>query len=527
MALTQFKDPLFQDLRQTLLKYKNSTTSQQQQMLSAAIDSVNKIGPDIKDKEHAIEAYKTLAYAGQLINYATTLRNMRNSGFFDILVDFKMPDMLKEDKFKELNEYFEFHDKAPMMKIKCNIEAVPPRIWVLFREAQKAQLAKANKAHLFNLDDLDLNKPMPEEQLYPLPILMLGKYDNEAVDRISSTSNGLYDFVSRFGVFLLPGGGMIEINVEKTLENKLLKMLDEHLEEQHGNLWVKATEHYNQVEQYKFVTTLRHCTTDNEKLKPEWRDALELALRIPGEGGTSNSNIVAELVIVIDELLVKNKAARDTNAISDEAYKSNKRDLNVLRSTVQVDALKHTNLYKRAADYIKNNSTVARIEQFCDNRGCGGKNTSNSYIMFGQDLLEFFKKEFDGEDAETADDIRGADLVRMTMLEALSKFRQIKFSHILIALVHQVEALAQNVVQFDNVWKNDQLAAAVDAVRKSASEEIANVEATKAPADKVTERAMQALVSGQGLLANKRDFNDMEAETGLDKKQTGTTNTIK
>ena len=443
MPLPQSGGLLYNDLREKLISFQRATVQDRQVMLRSSIDALNTLDARIENKEQAINAYRQLTYTATLINYANALWRIDNQEFFDILIDFKMPEIFENPAFHALKNYFEFHPKAPQMRLLQPHTIIPPAIWQLFRDAQKAQLQAKGKAGRFKLDELDISN-LPPDQLYPLPIQMFGRYQNEAVDRAWATANGEYTFANRHGAFLLPGGGMIEVDLKNTLENTLLKMLDEHLEEQHGNLWYKAASYYDAIERTTFLETFQSII-NKPKLNPEIHHALTTALSDSEEHAT-NAKIIANIVQKIDALITQ--------------YPTEKKDLNVLRASIQVEPFKLTDLYKEAAAYIKENAVTVKIEQFGDTRACGGRQISNAYLMFGNDLLAWFGNKFNNIKAETADDIRGSELVSMTLLEALERFASIKFSHILIVLAHQVESLETNHVQFDNVWNHDQFTAA-------------------------------------------------------------------
>ena len=503
MPLPKTGEPMYTDLRAELIRFKNANAQEQQRILTTTIASISELGLSIKGRAEAIDAYHRLAYAATIINYANALRRIQTGEFFDILIDFKMVALFKDARFVALNEYFEFHPQAPQMKLKRPIAEIPSKIWHLFRDAQHEKLKLDGRAHLFNLEELDIDAPAPADQLYPLPIQMCGKYLNEAVDRVWGSAKGEYAFAANFGVFLLPGGGMIEIDVEKSLDKILLKMLDEHVEEQHANLWYKAADNFDEIGQGQFLAALRHCTLENKKVKPEYNEEIALALDVPGTGA-SNADIMGNVVIVIDEL-IKSVSDRITPLISpvDKAkLEGEKRELNVLRATVQLDAFKLTKMYSHFANYIREHSTAVKIEQLGDTRACGGKQTSNSYLMFGDDLLEVFKREFKGEEAEAGDDIRGSKIARMSLLKALEQFSKVKFSHLLIVLAHQVECLERNIMRFEDVWSNDEFNAARDTLRTGAMDAIkAIIEAMKGEAQAMPAAARAALVEGPGFLA--------------------------
>ncbi len=461
MPLFQNGETLFQNLRAELLRFKQASPLDRIGMLRSVHQNVTTLPLDIDNPQLAINVYTKMAYEATLINYANALYRIEQCDFFDILIDFKMPDLFKKESLVRLNDYFEFHPQAPQMKLKVRLEDIPMDIWQLFREAQKEKLKIDKKEDKFNLDELDIHH-LPVDQLYPLPIQMFGRYENEAVDRVWASAKGEYQFANPFGVFLLPGGGMIEIKgLEKTLEAKRLKMLDEHLEEQHANLYDKAAISYNELSQDEFMAVLRHCTIENSQLKSDYQDALRVALFIPATD-LSNAAILQNVIKVIDDLLEKPAA--------------DKQALHALRATVQVEPFKRTLLYHDAAQYVEKNSIMVNIEQLGDTRACGGKQTSHAYLMFSEDLLAWFKRAFHGVEAETGDDIRGSQLVKMTLLEAIANFSKVKFSHLLIVLAHQIESLERGCIALSNVWNNDQYRGARSALAKAAEDSVKLIE---------------------------------------------------
>ena len=369
---------------------------------------------------------------------------------------------------------------------------------------------------------MSLTDPLPGDQLYPLPIQMFGKYENQAVDRIWGDTAGQYSFVNRFGVYLLPGGGMVEIELEKTKDTILLKMLEEHLQEEHGNLWVKAGKHYNQVDKELFQAKVKESvqkfltglTAAAEKAAQEGKLDLQaktarlakiagyksaLALSLDNIGSSTNGELVQEVYCLLTDL------------IGDEGNVTDKKGLVELRADIQVEPFKLTELYKKAADYVKIHSLRVIIEQFCDTRACGGKQLSNSYLMFGADLHKLFEDAFDGIKAEPGDDIIGARYEHKTLLQWLALFSKVKFSHLLIALAHQVESFERGLMQFEQVWNDEQFFAAQHELCTGAAAEIAKIgelrraaaPAPAAPAPMLPPAAKAALVEGPGLHAVK------------------------
>ncbi len=436
----------FQDLRATLLHYKESDTTDRQAILGAIVNDINDLPADVHDKAGAPFVYTKMAYAATLINYADALRRIENQGFFDILIDFKMPAIFNDPRFQALNEFFEFHPTAPQMRLKKSIAEIPASIWHLFRDAQKAELESKGKAHKFNLDELDISNP-PRDQLYPLPIQMMGQYENEAVDRISANNAGEYRFAKRFGVYLLPGGGMVDIDLENSQDQLMHKMLDEHLEEEHANLWQKAASEYNELGSDTFIATLRQCIANNTTIEPVLENhALRAQLNEALVTGKPNAEILADIIHLIDEIEISTDAAKKTGQ---------EKLVHELRATLQLEPFKLTRLYEVTYEYIQDHTTHLQIEQFGDTRACGGKQLSNSFLMTGLPLENWFNLAFAEGQCEFGDDLTGSSIEHLTLLQAITQFSRVKFSHVLIALAHQLECFERDTLEFDSVWNNE------------------------------------------------------------------------
>lgn len=489
MPLLQVGENLYTDLRASLVEFRKSSASERESLLKRAIASVDALGEHIQTKEDAMEAYRRMAFTATLINYSDALYRIDHQQFFDILIDFKMPELFAAPRFSELANYFKFHDHAPQMKLLVSREDIPSDIWKLFREAQKEKLRIKSTSHKFNLDELDIDH-LPEDQLYPLPIQMFGAYLNQAVDRIWGSKHGQYAFANPFGVFLLPGGGMIEIDLDKTKEKILQKMLDEHFEEQHGNLWYKAVSHYNHLSSQEILSALSRCFNSNknlEKYKLEFEEVLAIS-----DEPKKNSDRIALAVGIIQSLI--------------EQRPEDKKLLLELRASVQVETLKTSSFYQEALAFLRDHSLHVLIEQLGDTRACGGRQLSNVYLMFGDDLLELIKAQCAGEDAEAADDITGSKFVHMSLLKAIELHPKIKFSHLLIVLAHQIEALNRGVMSFENVWKNEEFLAARYALKINIQTQMSMVnpknDASNEPQSDEASAVRAALVAGPGLFAD-------------------------
>lgn len=431
--------PLFEDLRRLLIEYKKSSISARQDILRTAANEWEQDYSDcFADRDKFIQLISQQAYTATLINYAEAIRCIEQQDYFDILIDFKMTDLFKEERFSRLNEYFEFHPTAPKMRLKKTLANIPKEIWDLFRSAQDVRIRgfSTQKAKLFKLDELLTANPSIDEQLYPLPIQMFGRYHNEAVDRVSMSSDGKFRFAHRFGVYLLPGGGMVE-NFDR--EMLKVKMLEEHLEEEHANLYMTATPYFNAVDRDAFITCLREVLESKKASMAETLYTELLAELAKTE--LNNGEKLSRQVQHIDQQL---GADADILFGSDDM-----RSLHELRAALQVETFKLTTLYQEAVAYIEANTTQVDIEQFCDTRACGGRQLSHCFLMTGESLDSWFQTKFSGMAGEPGDDLSGSHIEKMTFWESLSAFERVKFSHILIVLQEQIFCLNKGVIPLE------------------------------------------------------------------------------
>jgi hypothetical protein len=439
--------PLFDDLRAQLLSYKHANASARQNTLDQLALFIENIPTQTipKDIEEANSICTKFAYAATLINYADALHRIETQQYFDILVDFKMSALLKEtDTYAKLNQYIEFHPTAPQMKLLKPVEEIPKEIWQLFRDAQKETLARAGKTGMFHLDELPITNDLPD-QLYPLPIQMFGRATNFAVDRLAMRADGAFRFAQRFGMFLLPGGGMVEVDADLTQSERTLlcKMLDEHLEEEHANLWHKAANDYNQINLASFLTVLDH-TIKHKKMTVNNQDVIPLLDALLLEQAPPAS-ILAEAIRHIDQ---KSEQLKSINPHADI------RDLNELRAAIQVETFKLTPIYDEAYHFLKTNTQMVDIEQFGDTRACGGQQISHCFLTIGSEksLEGWFEGKVPGG-VMMGDDLSGSTIVEMSLAKALENYSKVKFSHLLIALELQTRSLNCGIADLSVIWK--------------------------------------------------------------------------
>lgn len=355
-----------------------------------------------------------------------------------------------------LNDYFEI--KAPNITPKKPIPAYTEQVWDDFRAAQKAHLIAISKikytaeglfdeAHsTFNFEGEFV--PVPADQcLSHIRAQGLGSYpDNFAVDRTKPDSKGRYPFGYAFGQYVSPGGGMVAIQEGSRAEEKQLsQMLNEHLEEEHGNLWLKAAAHYKALDYALVKQHLvgaevlgKFTTSINKALGNDSRFTSHL-IQIIEEGGDADQ-VIATLVRKIDEILAQHELSLDA-----------KKDLRSLRAAIQVETFALTPLYSDAIEFIKKHHETRDIIQLLDGRVFSGRQISRTYFLHG-DLVGWFNQEgrIPGE-LEFADDLAGSSRKHLTMLELLARSRKIKFSHIAIPMV-DTEIRMENGTWVDEIW---------------------------------------------------------------------------
>lgn len=435
--------PEFLDLRAALLEYRHAGAGRLP-MLMALRKKITELPPAeaVTEVGLACEIFKEMAYAATMLNYAETLYRIENQHFFDILIDFKMPDIFENPAFSALKDYFEFHPTAPQMRLLKPLDPAiyTPDLWNLFREAQKAKLISVHKLERFNLDELNTAVNHPE-QLYPLNIQMMGKLENHAVDRVVARPDGTYRLAHRFGSYLLPGGGMVEINLAKSGDKLLGKMLDEHLEEEHGSLFEEAAPLFDAMSPVDFAKQLTETIETTKTLEGGLKAAL---LEIVGSGLT-NAGKLKEMLACLEGALVEAKAANHQDQI---------KTLCELMASIQVGTFKLTPTYQAAFEYLKSHTTMVQIEQFGDVRACGGVQISNSFIMTGEPLEEWFAKHLPHpkKDCHLADDLQGGVIHHLSLLQAVEQFDKVKFSHLLILLQCQLLALTTGTLKQDKAW---------------------------------------------------------------------------
>lgn len=433
---------LFSDIEPMLLQYKNTDALKRREILLDAITAVQKLSGEISSKDDAKGHYKLLSYTATLISYADVLNRIENQKFFEILLDFYNMDLNAK-----LSDWFEFGPLG-QMRLKKPLPEYTPEIWEKFRTAQKEHLGKTGKEGTFNLDQLDINHP-PVNQLYPIQIQMFRKLFNEAVDKISVDAKGQIRFAKRHGLYQLPGGGMVEASDAGTVEGWAYKMLQEHLEEEHANLFIKAAPLYNQLDKILFNQRLLKIfnSPQTQTLSNDFQKILKNRINVED----TNAKCLHRIINAIDE--------QKENEKNEHIRKS----LSELRAQIQVQTFELTPLFAEAFAYAKENSKCIDIKQYLDSRAAGGFQISHVFI-FSYPLEEWFREKFNSPNDELGDDLSGSKIERLTLLQSIAQFKNIKYSHLLIGLAAYNEALDNGLLDISAVWNNYQFDAARNAI---------------------------------------------------------------
>jgi len=445
-------------LRQELLSYRIADATQRVQIINQWKQKVAKLPKHIKNQKDAMNAYITMANASQMIQYADNIDKMENQKYFGIMFDFVgLHELFKEEQYKGLADYFEIQmagsNPLPNMKFKTSPKAISHEIWKLFKDAQQDLLKRNGKEQLFNLDMLDITKVM-DDQLYPIQIQGMGADVNHAVDRTSSSPDGKYPFAHNFGFFLSPGGGMITIDQLKDINiailPKIKQMLNEHLEEEHGNLYLKAKEMYIAIDRSLFEKRLGEVLTSTFN-PPSDKKALIVNQVLFNKLKESFANGIEKLD---NQVLLRNMILKIDDALNKETDTTKRKALYQLRASLQVETFALTELYQEAVQYIVDNHEIVELEQYLDTRALGGKQIGHAFILTGQPLENWFGEKIGNYELQYADDLTGSKTKQLTLLELLARTRNIKFSHIALPLAHTEAAFNKGALTFKKVWNN-------------------------------------------------------------------------
>ncbi|MGL5742049.1 MAG: hypothetical protein ACRCXC_05625 [Legionella sp.] len=132
---------------------------------------------------------------------------------------------------------------------------------------------------------------------------------------------------------------MIEINNPAKVDDLMHKMLEEHLEEEHANLYIKAAALYDQLDKPLFDQCLLEVLEKRQfqVLLKDFREILKEIIK----SGRTNSERLQEIINTID----KEKDIQHDDQV--------KKIVLELRAAMQVQTFALTPLFAEAAQYIK------------------------------------------------------------------------------------------------------------------------------------------------------------------------------
>lgn len=452
---------LYPEFRQELVAYRKATPKDREAILKQWKDTVRGL-PATPTEGDAGRVNFVLAKASQMMKYADALHRFENEGILDFLGEYAdMGELFTSTveahaKYKRLATYFEIiksHEKYTsgliIKKAYWELDADgKTNICKLFQEAQQAERALKGKTTRF---EFTISHDQPaDDALFPIQIQGLGKLANSAVDRVYTAN--IYGQMpiaqNGGGKFQLAGGGMVEPDMETVYNEIIAKTLEEHLEEEHGNLWLKAKELYNELNIGSFTKELDKLLkeADDKKYADGVGQTLRLVLQNRSEDKT-NAEVLSQLVELVDKYL------------EDEKDQSKKTVLHVLRASMQVNTFRLTQPYRDAIQFMKKDSEVVEMEQWLEERALGGTQTSHALFLFGQpleDFLEdFFAEKFPGFGTEFGDDLRGAKKKKFDLFELIARAPDSRFSHIMLESEFINRAYVRGCLKFDDVFNQD------------------------------------------------------------------------
>ena len=220
----------------------------------------------------------------------------------------------------------------------------------------------------------------------------------------------------------------------------------------------------------KAITTLNEAAPKLAEDVVTAANKLEQA-RVKLKTAEEKSNLTKGEVLKADPLRYGNEIKNDFDTAA-AAQLKNQRELKAmveLRAIAQVKPFEETDLFKKAFDYVKANSVMVDIRQYLDLRLLSSQQLSHTFLMHGQPLEEWLKPHFKpGFECELGDDISGSQIERLTLLQALTNFKNIKFSHILSILANQQACMKNDTLVFDKVWNDEHYKQAKETLIKEA-----------------------------------------------------------
>jgi hypothetical protein len=420
--------------------YFNSYLSQLEQSLFCYRKDrqiyLNKLGSSLTTDDMP-SSLLTIGHLTTILGYQRLLNDLEHLGYFSIL-----PDFYQMDLPHPLDAYFEFGPPFTM-RLKCPPDLIPIEIYKSFRQAQIQQLKHFDLDKKFDL--------VPVESLlnlhnnwYPIPIQMFGRLDNQAVDRVFLAKDGYFNLASRGGRYVLPGGGMLEKDLGDEKACKIIKVLEEYIEEERADFYLVAREYIAKIPKDNFKHQLLMALEDKK---------LQCLASITRSDGRMLLTHLAEKVKVFDDnvsLLLENLIL-DIDRCPQENLDSHElRVLRQLRAHLQVLAFRQTNLYPKAQHFIEKHAMMIQIPMFLDVRALGGKQISNTFIFKDKSLEQWFGEKLNCAVSAYGDDMTGASMVKLNFLEASTHHQKLG-SHLLILLGNVLLVNAKHHLQTINL----------------------------------------------------------------------------
>lgn len=402
------------DLEQTLLSYRDANTRSRKMNLQNILNSLQ-----TEDIEQGLLAMGRVV---TVIGYLKNLYALEHQEFFSIL-----PDFYQMELPKPLDDFFEFG--APYtMRLKCSPKAITKEIYEIFRQAQNTHLKKFNLDKYFDLYELDIHASF-SSGLYPIPIQMFGKFNNQCVDRVFLSQDGYFNLAYKRSKYLLPGGGMCERNLPDNPKCKIYKVLEEYIEEERADFYLIAKSYIGKIaiEDLKNKLLIAFNEKKFQKIGAIYcANGHSLLHHLTSVIADSKDSVdlITKLIQGIDSCDGSEASVREVFLMQQ------------LRSHIQVIAFKLTDLYEQALRHIQEHSILIQIPMFLDIRALGGRQISNTFIFKKISLEQWFQEKFDCPYSVFGDDLTGATSIQMNFLEAVSHHQKFAGSHLLIMLAN-------------------------------------------------------------------------------------------
>lgn len=444
-----------------LLQYRRADTLARQKILYSAIQQLENLNPEVKyDDTLALRQYKTMVYIATLIRYVENIRKLEAHEYIDVLKDFKGMDLTPDANQGiriDLSEWFEMSLTEPKIKFKQHIRAYSGSaamvVWQSFEKARARHLALHGRTTFQQIYRPINSFTDNDDGLFPGVFTWMGKYHNEAVDRLVYSNDGTFlNVVSVFEESFLSSGGMRNGD-EEILKKAIQESIEEHycnialamvridtsgqLLDIHGKkIALKSTlasdpigaESTRQCEfqDIALYNLIPLAQTHKISLKT-WR----LNLLLINHAGLSDcftklsektdGDFLVNLYFLIAKI--------DELCIQDHATKL---DLIALKASFLSELFIHTPLYPLIFEYMQEKIEIIKVPQLLDMRtGSGSQMTS---LVLCRSFEEFMALTLSNENEIRCfgDDVSLANRTPITLMMALKTCSKMKFSHLLL-----------------------------------------------------------------------------------------------